>query len=74
MVTAFLGKLAIGWTQAFFLAYINETNICLILKCDKLSLMKGMWSISLCNVIYKVISKLLANRLKLLLPKCVLKE
>lgn len=39
----------------------NMTNIVLISKGDELISMKCLRSIALCNVLYKVISKILAN-------------
>jgi hypothetical protein len=60
--------------RGYFPSSLNETNICLIPKCDNPISMKDLRPISLCNVLYKMVSKLLANRLKGCLEKCVSEE
>ncbi|GAU46743.1 hypothetical protein TSUD_286030 [Trifolium subterraneum] len=60
--------------RGYFPTSLNETNICLIPKCGNPTSMKDLRPISLCNVLYKMISKVLANRLKCCLDKCVSKE
>ncbi|GAU30519.1 hypothetical protein TSUD_65290 [Trifolium subterraneum] len=60
--------------RGYFPTSLNETNICLIPKCDNPTSMKDLRPISLCNVLYKMISKVLANRLKCCLDKCVSHE
>lgn len=50
---------------------VNDTAIVLIPKVDRLAELKDFRPISLCNVIYKVVSKCLVNRLRLLLDDLV---
>lgn len=49
-------------------AEINRTNIALVLKIKSPSKMKDFLPISLSKVAYKMISKVLANHLKVVLP------
>jgi hypothetical protein len=60
--------------RGYFPTSLNDTNICLLPKCDNPVSMKDMRPISLCNVLYKMVSKLLANRMKRCLDKCVAEE
>ncbi|GAU35453.1 hypothetical protein TSUD_364090 [Trifolium subterraneum] len=60
--------------RGYFPTSLNETNICLIPKCDNPISMKDLRPISLCKVLYQMISKVLANRLKICLDKCVSQE
>ncbi|MCI04126.1 RNA-directed DNA polymerase (Reverse transcriptase), partial [Trifolium medium] len=70
-----LWRAASIWLErGYFPTSLNETNICLIPKCENPTSMKDMRPISLCNVLYKVVSKLLANRLKTCLDKSVSPE
>ena len=50
---------------------LNITNICMIPKTERPIRMTELRPISLCNVGYKIISKVLCQRLKSLLPSLV---
>ncbi|XP_024015967.1 uncharacterized protein LOC112089217 [Eutrema salsugineum] len=51
---------------------VNSTILALIPKKDQALFMKDYRPIACCNVIYKIVSKILANRLKTLLPQFIL--
>lgn len=61
-------------TEGRFPTNLNDTNIVLIPKCDDPKTMKDLRPISLCNVLYKIVSKVLANRLRKVINKCISEE
>lgn len=64
MVASFLNR-------GFLLKELNKTIITLIPKGDSQESFKDFRPISLCNVVYKVISKTLANRLQMIMPEVI---
>ncbi|XP_058767513.1 uncharacterized protein LOC131641227 [Vicia villosa] len=61
-----------GWLETGSVPQsLNKTNITFIPKGDTQTTMKDWRPIALCNVLYKVIAKVLANRLKKILGKCI---
>lgn len=64
-----------GWLErSYFPASLNDTNIALLPKVGNPTNMTELRPIALCNVLYKLISKVLANRLKKVLPSCISEE
>jgi hypothetical protein len=53
---------------------INQTFIVLISKVASPKNLVRFWPISFCNVIYKIASKILANRLKVILAEVISEE
>lgn len=71
-----VGVDVISTVQDFFekccmLLELNQTNLVLILKVDNLSLVGQFRPSSLCNVMYKLISKIMTERLKLVVSKLI---
>ena len=57
-----------------FLPSLNDTVLTLIPKEERVTNPKNFRPITLCNVIYKIISKVIALRLKPILPFIISKE
>lgn len=54
-----------------FPANLNDTTLVLIPKKDNSERMMRLCPIALCNVLYKILAKVLANRLKVILPNVI---
>ncbi|XP_048604784.1 uncharacterized protein LOC125582236 [Brassica napus] len=73
---AVIGKDITVAVQSFFIMGflpkgLNSTILTLVPKKTETKGMKDYRPISCCNVLYKLISKILTNRLKRILPKCI---
>lgn len=65
----------VNWlNEKSFPTNLNVTTIVLIPKKEGADSMKNLRPIALCNVLYKIIAKVLSNRLKLLLPGIISKN
>ncbi|XP_027152078.1 uncharacterized protein LOC113752144 [Coffea eugenioides] len=61
------------FSSGYMLKSVNHTVISLVPKMLHPTSLKNYRPISLCSVLYKIISKILANRLKSVLDKCISK-
>lgn len=59
------------WSNSELVENINATDICLIPKVSKPEFIIKFRPISLCNVNYKVLTKVIVNRLKPLMPNII---
>lgn len=50
---------------------LNRTNIVLVPECENPNTVRDLRPISLCNMVYKILSKVLCNRIKCTLPELV---
>lgn len=57
--------------SGFLLSKLNHTNIALIPKLENPTWVSNYWPISLCNVSYKILSKIFSNCLRIVLPRLI---
>lgn len=61
-----------SWLESAVLpGELNSTNVVLIPKKEDAHYMKDLRPIALCNVLYKILAKVLANRLQVVLPDII---
>lgn len=56
------------WLNPHDIAVVNYIDICLLTKINKTEFVDQFRPISLCNTIYKFVSKIVVNRLKEIIP------
>jgi hypothetical protein len=56
------------WSNPSLISEVNQTDICLIPKIQQPEYISQFCPISLCNTIYKVVSKVMVERLKECIP------
>lgn len=59
------------WEEPSLISTVNYTDICLIPKVEKPEFVDQFRPISLCNSLYKVVSKIIVARLKDIVPNIV---
>jgi len=52
------------WVNPYLISFINSTLIVMIPKIDKPEFVSQFRLVSLCNVVYKILSKVIVNRIK----------
>lgn len=57
-----------------FPADLNDIDVILIPKKDKADTIKDLQLIAICNVLYKILAKVLSNRLKEILPGVIMEN
>lgn len=57
--------------EGYMIKPFNHTFVTLIPKKEKPNAVKNFHPISLCNVVYKIVTKILSNRLRIILDKVI---
>lgn len=66
-----VGMIQNVFRSGFLLQELNRTNITFVPKMESPSSISQYWSILLCNVAYKILSKILTNQMKVVLPSFI---